>query len=516
MAVTLAQPGVYVVEKPSGVRTITGVATSITAFFGRALRGPTDKPRLVQSFGEFDRVYGGLWAQSTLGYAVSQFFANGGRDALICRIQNGAGTASGTFGGLGLVAASPGSWGGKLRVRVEDAPDRPGDTPNTRFNLLVKDTATGQVERFLNLSTDQANGRFVTTILDQQSELVRVDGTVAIPNPRPAADPAAVVGTDPLDVAPYSNAFGGNGSEGNPISDPDISAPGLEAGRQGLWMLENADLFNLIVIPPLQRDVDVAQATWDAAVTFAHNHRAMVIVDAPSSATTTDQMLNALQTIATADENAAIYFPTIRAPDPLAENRLATFAPSGVVAGIYARTDGQRGVWKAPAGLDATLSGVAEITLKLTDGENGRLNPRGVNCLRVFPVHGRVVWGARTLKGDDQTASEWKYVPVRRTALFIEESLFRGTQWVVFEPNDEPLWAQIRLNVGAFMQDLFRQGAFQGTSPRDAYFVKCDHETTTQNDIDRGIVNILVGFAPLKPAEFVVITIQQIAGQIAV
>jgi hypothetical protein len=202
------------------------------------------------------------------------------------------------------------------------------------------------------------------------------------------------------------------------------------------------------------------------------------------------------------------------AQDPLQENRLAEYAPSGAVAGVIARTDGQRGVWKAPAGLDAGLRGVAALTVRMTDGENGVVNPQGVNGLRTFPTAGHVVWGARTLRGADQLASEWKYLPVRRLALFIEESLFRGTQWVVFEPNDEPLWAQIRLNVGAFMQNLFRQGAFQGASPRDAYFVKCDSETTNQNDIDLGIVNIHVGFAPLKPAEFVVIQIQQIAGQV--
>ena len=148
--------------------------------------------------------------------------------------------------------------------------------------------------------------------------------------------------------------------------------------------------------------------------------------------------------------------------------------------------------------------------------ENGRLNPLGLNCLRSFAVTGNVVWGSRTLDGADVLASEWKYIPVRRLALYIEESLYRGSQWVVFEPNDEPLWSQIRLNVGAFMQDLFRQGAFQGQSPREAYFVKCDKDTTTQSDINKGIVNILVGFAPLKPAEFVVIKIQQMAGQIAV
>jgi uncharacterized protein len=200
----------------------------------------------------------------------------------------------------------------------------------------------------------------------------------------------------------------------------------------------------------------------------------------------------------------------------LNNNQIGEFVPCGVVAGIFARTDTQRGVWKAPAGLDATLVGVPQISVNLTDNENGELNPLGINCLRAFPVSGRVVWGSRTLQGNDSLASEWKYIPVRRTALYIEESLYRGTQWVVFEPNDEPLWSQIRLNAGAFMQNLFRQGAFQGQSPRDAYFVKCDKETTTQNDINLGIVNIVVGFAPLKPAEFVIIKLQQMAGQIAV
>jgi hypothetical protein len=163
--------------------------------------------------------------------------------------------------------------------------------------------------------------------------------------------------------------------------------------------------------------------------------------------------------------------------------------------------------------LEASLVGVPELSVKLDDDGNGQLNPLGINCLRSFPVVGRVVWGSRTLVGADVLASEWKYVPVRRLALFIEESLFRGTQWVVFEPNDEPLWAQIRLNVGAFMQDLFRQGAFAGASPREAFAVRCDKETTTPLDQQRGVVNILVQFAPLRPAEFVVIRLQQLAGQ---
>jgi phage tail sheath protein FI len=218
---------------------------------------------------------------------------------------------------------------------------------------------------------------------------------------------------------------------------------------------------------------------------------------------------------ATRDRNNAYFFPPLRLPDPLSENRPRTVSPSGTVAGIYARTDSERGVWKAPAGTEARVRGADVVGPPLSDADSGTLNPLGVNALRSFPVFGNVVWGARTGVGADQLASEWKYAPVRRTALYIEESLVQGLRWVVFEPNDEPLWAQIRLNVGAFMQTLFRKGAFQGTTPREAYLVRCDRTTTTQADIDNGVVNILVGFAPLRPAEFVVIQIQQLTAQAA-
>jgi hypothetical protein len=247
----------------------------------------------------------------------------------------------------------------------------------------------------------------------------------------------------------------------------------------------------------------------------------MLIVDPPEDWTSAggitqnnNAALASLKLNGEAARNAALFFPRVIESDPARQGQLDTFVPCGIVAGVMARTDTRRGVWKAPAGLDAALNGVQGLAVTLTDGENGALNPIGVNCLRGFPLAGPVVWGSRTLRGADLLADEYKYIPVRRLALYIEESLFRGTQWVVFEPNDEPLWAQIRLNVGAFMQNLFRQGAFQGKSPQDAYFVKCDKETTTQNDINLGIVNIVVGFAPLKPAEFVVIQLQQMAGQI--
>jgi len=334
----------------------------------------------------------------------------------------------------------------------------------------------------------------------------------------------------PADIAAAETAVK-TAEDATHASDGDLLDPGTYEGskdnKTGLFALDKADLFNLLCIPPDGRansgkdDTDIA--VYQAALSYCHDRRAMLIVD-PPAVWSADGNVNAagdakkhLPDLGLTGENArnaALYFPRVRESDPLRDGQLDTFAPCGIVAGIMARTDTTRGVWKAPAGLDATLSGVQALDVNLNDGENGLLNPLGINCLRFFPVAGRVVWGSRTLRGADQLADEYKYVPVRRTALFLEESLYRGLQWVVFEPNDEPLWAQIRLNVGAFMQSLFRQGAFQGTTPRDAYFVKCDSETTTQTDINLGIVNIIVGFAPLKPAEFVVVKLQQMAGQI--
>lgn len=209
---------------------------------------------------------------------------------------------------------------------------------------------------------------------------------------------------------------------------------------------------------------------------------------------------------------SALFFPRLRIVEG---GREVVTGPSGAMAGVMARIDGTRGVWKAPAGTEADIRGIVGVDCRFSDGENGVMNPKGVNTIRIFP-NGIVNWGARTMDGDDSFASEYKYIPIRRLALYMEESLYRGLKWVVFEPNDEPLWAQIRLNVGAFMHNLFRQGAFQGQTPKDAYFVRCDANTTTQNDRNLGIVNIMVGFAPLKPAEFVVLYLQQMAGQVQV
>jgi hypothetical protein len=479
------------------------VATSITAFVGRALRGPVDDPQTITSYADFERVFGGIWTDSRLGYQVRDFYTQGGANAVIVRVHKakandtaaialGSGTSQ-----LKLNAAWPGAWGSKLSATIDDDVATPSDT--SLFNLTVTDAGSGKVEVFRNVSFAAGSPRRVDLVLAGQSTLVRA-GTPL---------PTVAQGSFPV----TASASGGN--DGDPV-DASVYTTGanLRANKKGLYALENTDLVNLIVVSPYTSTGDVDAQVLTDTISYATERRAMVIMDPPVGWTSVATAVTGASAASfTASANAAVYFPRVQQPDPARDGQVTSSPPAGAVAGAIARTDTTRGVWKAPAGLDATLEGVTALDVPLTDLEIGQLNPLGVNCLRAAPGDGHVVWGARTRAGNDRLASEWKYLPVRRTALFLEESLYRGTQWVVFEPNDAPLWAQIRLNVGAFLNTLFRQGAFAGSSPREAYFVKCDGETTTQDDINLGIVNIVVGFAPLKPAEFVVVQIQQIAGQ---
>jgi phage tail sheath protein FI len=694
VAIATTYPGVYVEEIPSGVRTITGVATSITAFIGRARRGPVNTAWVINSFGDFERTFGGLWDEYPMSYAVRDFFANQGDKAVIVRVLHpnfstdamaadardaavdvakaadaavgaaagaqdvadaaeaaaadpanadeprksaaravadaalaavgGAATpqdvadaataaaaaitaakAQAKLGGLTLEARSEGAWGNRLRVRIDydvlsdaDAQELYGLDSDQLFNLTIVDMGSGQTEQYLNASV--ANGlRRVDRLLENDSALMRVarslpadrppvsdaaaDGakfvadaaTAAVAGaaaPQDVADAAQAAAADPAnaeeprksgaeavakaaaaevagaatpqDVAdaataaaadllakppfsrdpdPRSSPASGGTNGGNLDANDVVSGEGLEANKRGLFALEDTDLFNLVCIAEDQRGgyeapTDYPGSVYMRALEYCVRRRAVLVVDPPGewngAADVTTQSMADLGIAGVNARNAAIYFPRIREADPKRKGQIDTFVPCGMVAGVMARTDTQRGVWKAPAGADASLDGTIGLDVNLTDDENGMINPLGVNALRAFPIFSRVVWGARTMRGADQVADEYKYLPVRRTALFIEESLYRGLKWVVFEPNADPLWASIRLNVGAFMHNLFRQGAFAGTTPAKAYFVKCDSETTTQNDVDLGIVNIAVGFAPLKPAEFVVIQIQQIAGQI--
>ncbi len=278
---------------------------------------------------------------------------------------------------------------------------------------------------------------------------------------------------------------------------------------------QNVDLFNLMVLPRADGQTDSArQPLWGAASAFCAQKRAFLIVDSRSAWKTIDQaesQINDLR-IGVETRNAAAYWPRLKVDDGTKTGKFIDAA--GSIAGLMARIDASRGVWKAPAGLEATIRGVSGVERRLTDPENGAINPKALNALRVFPF-GVVGWGARTLVGFDGSGNiDDKYVPVRRTTLFIEESLYRGLQFAVFEPNDEPLWAQIRLAAGSFMNGLFRQGAFAGSTADKAFKIFCDSTTTTPDDINLGIVNVVVAFAPVKPGEFIVVTVKQLAGQV--
>jgi Bacteriophage tail sheath protein len=325
-------------------------------------------------------------------------------------------------------------------------------------------------------------------------------------------------------VQVYSVGASGNsiGQQISPaVAATDGTPPDLQAYRDAFLMPggvidKEVDLFNLMVLAP-DAAIPIEKVYSDASV-FCQQRRAFLLMDPPTElgktwpdAQTASTKVPTLR-VGLVKDFSAVFYPRLTIND----NGLnQTLGPAGAIAGLCARIDGTRGVWKAPAGTEADLRGITGVEQRFSDSENGILNPRAINTIRVFPS-GIVNWGARTNYGDNDTPNDYKYIPVRRLALYMEESLYRGLQWVVFEPNDEPLWAQIRLNAGAFMHDLFRQGAFQGTKPADAYFVKCDSETTTQNDRNLGIVNVWVGFAPLKPAEFVILYLQQMAGQIQV
>ncbi len=356
------------------------------------------------------------------------------------------------------------------------------------------------------------------------------DAVLVFEKPSAGGDAGKALGLNPPSSSNSAHNPLAGGSDGPttplilPQSEELIGDP---KAYTGIYALSKVPSFNMLSIPDATRAMASSPTTLDsnageldpaaiyaAAITFCDQMRAFLLVDPPPEVATVSGAIDwKSQQLGITDANGAAFWPRLRLADPLNNYNLRTFAPSGIVAGAYAASDTRSGVWTAPAGIQASLNGVQSMTYQLSDQENGQLNPLGLNCFRTFPAIGPVLWGARTLAGADVMASQWKYVPVRRMALFLESSLYQGTQWVVFKPNDEPLWAAIRLNVSSFMQTCFLKGAFQGQTPDQAYFVKCDSETTTQTNIDEGVVNILVGFAPLQPAEFVVIQIEQLTGQ---
>ncbi|WP_213956935.1 phage tail sheath subtilisin-like domain-containing protein [Variovorax sp. dw_954] len=518
MPPTLSYPGVYVQELPSNQHTITGVATSIAAFIGWAPQGPADEAVMVHSMSEYQATYGGFVTGVYLAYAVSHFFQNGGQQAYIVRVLDAATAKNSSTiwpdgtGNVTLWASSPGQWGDSLKLTITLA-------SANRFSLLVQlagpNNQMTTLESYSDLSVTTTDPRYFVNVIDSDSDYLTF-----IP---PGGTQVPIAPLAPAANAPPNYLTFANGNAGTQLypGDPGMAFEALVTVMPPSPAISalSTVTFDLLCVPG-----ETDKATLGGLQNFCFSNRAFLIVDAPQFATQKLLLQNgpygtngaATTPLAGASSHAsysAYYFPWVLAPDPAAGGRTAAFPPSGAVAGLYASTDTNRGVWKAPAGIATSLSQVLGPTVSLNDALQGDLNPLAVNCLRTFRTSGTVIWGARTLDGADALGSQWKYVPVRRLALYIESSLYVGTQWIVFEPNDEPLWGQIRMSVGTFMQGLFLQGAFAGTTRQAAYFVKCDGENNPASSVALGVVNILVGFAPLDPAEFVVIQIQQIAGQ---
>lgn len=406
MPITPTYPGVYIEGLPSAARTITGVSTSVTAFIGRALRGPTDTATLVHSFSDYLRIFGGLWKESNMSYVVYHYFLNGGMDAVIVRVHNGATDA--VFerkDNLKLKAANPGSWGKNLSIIIDNNIDKEKlEKDDTLFNINVKVIKDGKIEAIetcLNLSTKSSSPRFITKILEEESDLIRVDGDVPSGQPQPSR----------------FQHMANSGSDGKPVTTSQIVGDSLV--KTGIYALEKAYIFNLLCIPNFDKDDDTVNrvAAYIDALEYCKKRRAMLIVDSPKEwnveSGAKDKAMAGVENFGLArHENAAIFFPRIRAAAQNEEGKLRDFDSCGVVAGVIARTDSQRGVWKAPAGIEATLIGVSDLTVHLTDKENGDLNASGINCLRILPAVGKVVWGARTMQGKDALANQWKYLPV--------------------------------------------------------------------------------------------------------
>lgn len=533
MPVTPTYPGIYIEEVRSNAHSITAAATSIAVFVGYTHPFKTNpnnwgKAVRVFSFSDFERECGGFFNSDRLtahvAHAVNNFFLNGGSDAYVVPLQPhfydmASGTpvdkgamapAEVTIGGIRFIALEPTDAHHPMSITINNL------QPSDPLLPLVFDLADIQVTygsraetfRKVQLKTVGAENiieQRIGTAAKPVSSLISVapvggavTSYVAAVNQIPLGYP------NPPFVANYP-------LPGWTTYNPADFAPVFEQDQP----LDKVPIFNLMVLPGISDN-----AVWSAALAFCERKQAFLIMDAPrdDSADGAGGLTKVEDTFrggaVPKSPNGAFYFPWLLATDPLTGVQ-RDVPPSGYVAGIYARTDTNRGVWKAPAGLETTVlntSGVVERG-RMTDMRQGTLNPIGVNCLRDFPGIGTVIFGARTLVAANPAFEQFRYVPVRRMTLFLEQTLLRNLTWVIFEPNDEPLWVAIRTSIEAFMLSLFRQGAFQGTMPSQAFQVTCDKTTTTQTDIDNGIVNIVVAFAPLKPAEFVIVKIAQLAGQ---
>ncbi|MFF7776808.1 phage tail sheath family protein [Streptomyces tanashiensis] len=517
---TYLSPGVYVEEVASGSRPIEGVGTSVAAFVGLSPTGPLDEPVLVTNWSQYVASFGDFTDGYYLAHSVYGFFNNGGTAAYVVRV--GGGDAQGATEPVGAGAAAPrelvageavalGTFrvaavaagseaGGALTVEVQDV-----EGEAERFKLVVKD-GEKVVESFdasakksaRNYVVAQVRQRSKTIVLEEAAaggQLARPDAQTVTLAP-PAQAPAPVATRADAPAAMESGQFIGD-----------------SADRTGFGGLEAFDEINMVAVPDLmaayqQGLIDLEQVKAVQLGLIAHCELMgdrMAILDPPPGMNARD-IRKWRQEVAGYDSRyAALYYPWIKSFDP-SGGQTRTVPPSGHMAGVWARNDSERGVHKAPA--NEIVRGAVDLELQITRGEQDLLNPIGVNCIRAFPGRGIRVWGARTLASDPA----WRYLNVRRYFNYLEESILVGTQWVVFEPNDQSLWARIRRNISAFLVNEWRQGALFGQRAEDAFYVKCDAETNPPESVDLGRVICEIGIAPVKPAEFVVFRLAQFQG----
>ncbi|HEU0133098.1 MAG TPA: phage tail sheath subtilisin-like domain-containing protein [Mycobacteriales bacterium] len=508
---TYLSPGVYVEEVDSGSRPIEGVGTAVAAFVGFADRGPFDQATLVTNWSQFTQTFGDFVEGTYLAHAVYGYFANGGGAAYIVRVgeDGGGGDAAPKALPAGAREAALGGYritelpeaGARGDITVEVGPPKPaeGVTPaEDAFSLTIK--VGGKAQETFDYVTTKRGKENVVTVVRASSKLIGIEETAT-----GAALARPEAGAVTLAAPPAVPALPDRVSADDYVGDV--------AERTGFSGLEAIDEITMVAVPDLmsayQRgaiDLDGVQAVQLAII--AHCEQAgdrMAILDAPPGLAPQQVKEWRTEKAGYDSKYATLYYPWITAFDP-ATKKNVSIPPSGHVAGIWARNDDTRGVHKAPA--NEVVRGAISLDTQLTKPEHDLLNPLGVNCIRAFPGRGIRVWGARTLSSD----AEWKYLNVRRLFNYLEESILDGTQWVVFEPNDDALWARIRRTIAAFLINEWRKGALFGLTPDEAFYVKCDRETNPAEGIDAGQVVCEVGIAPVKPAEFVVFRLAQFSG----
>lgn len=516
----LLHPGVYVSEIPSGTRSIEGAPTSTAIFVGETERGPIG-PTKIKSRSDYERMFGGYFrvrgpdspqpepTRVLTAYSIDGFYLNGGSTAYVVRaMDDGAADAPVAARRDDVEASSAGVWGNSLSVAF--LPSSGAAADRIRIDVLYRPPERGEasiVESFDRLSVDPDDESYIADVL-ARSLYIRWTGDGELPTPDLEVSPPGSRPEEADIIASARPLTGGTGG-GDDLSAAqyvDLLSDRLAGVDDAALLVATCDalLDDRDYTQHVQAFIDVAEARPRRDLFFVGDLPRQHLVGDPTQATVLTVAANAGLTRSTF---AGLYWPHVVVGDVVGEGRnpTITIPPGGHVAGLFARIDGRRGVWKAPAGTEATLLGTTGLDHQLNDLHSDELNPVGVNALRQIPGAGRVVWGART----QIPASEWRYVPVRRTAIFLRTSIFNGIQWAVFEPNDEPLWASLRASIGGFLETQFRNGAFAGRTSSEAYFVKADAETTTEIDQAAGVVNILVGFAPLRPAEFVVVKLSQ-------